>query len=167
MNMAKQFTAEFGAWNSMRTRCLNPKNAAFKNYGGRGIFVCPEWAHFANFLKDMGPRPAGHSLDRIDNNGNYTPSNCRWATREQQNSNRRTALLVNFGGQLMPLAEAHRASSSPATYSTVWSRLHKGWDLETALCTPQLFGRELRRRQSSGGFKGNAIRYGRSYGEEA
>lgn len=82
---------EYQAWLAMKGRCLNTRHEAFKNYGGRGIRICPEWIDsFLVFLEDMGERTsAKHSLDRIDNDGNYEPGNCRWATRVQQNSNTR------------------------------------------------------------------------------
>lgn len=83
-------TAAYRSWKSMRTRCNNPNEKSYKDYGGRGITVCKRWDSFVNFYTDMGERPEGDfSLDRIDNNGNYEPSNCRWATREQQNRNHR------------------------------------------------------------------------------
>lgn len=82
---------EYQAWYDMKHRCLNPNNTRYANYGGRGIVVCKEWLNsFENFLEDMGPRPSRRSLDRIDNNGNYEPGNCRWATDKQQAYNKRT-----------------------------------------------------------------------------
>lgn len=80
---------EFVIWCSMRQRCMNPKHPAYADYGGRGIRICERWNKFKNFLKDMGPRPKGKSLDRRNNDGDYTPRNCRWATRFQQARNRR------------------------------------------------------------------------------
>lgn len=83
-------TPEYNSWLSMRARVLNPRHRRYPNYGGRGIAICPEWlSSFAAFLNDMGPRPSGQTLDRIDPDGNYEPSNCRWADTSTQNSNRR------------------------------------------------------------------------------
>lgn len=89
-------TREYHAWKSAKRRCYNPKSISYRHYGGRGIQMCPEWReNFQPFLRDMGNCPQGHTLDRINNDGNYEPTNCRWATRKEQAQNRRQALIPN------------------------------------------------------------------------
>jgi hypothetical protein len=82
-------TRTYASWSSMKSRCSNPKNSSWEYYGGRGITVCAKWQEYTNFLADMGERPLGKSLDRIDSNGNYEPGNVRWATPSEQIKNRR------------------------------------------------------------------------------
>lgn len=85
-------TPTYMSWMSMKSRCNNPNNVSYKNYGGRGITVCKRWYNFKNFYEDMGQKPNGLSLDRIDNDGNYEPSNCKWSTWVEQNNNKRNTI---------------------------------------------------------------------------
>ena len=133
-------TPEYYAWRSMKNRCLNENDSSFPNYGGRGIYVCDEWAKsFLAFYKHVGPRPSeGHSLDRLDTNGHYVPGNVRWATRSEQNSNKRSTVYVTFRGQTKTVMSwAKEMSLSP---DTVRRRLKKGWPPERALTQPSRFG---------------------------
>ena len=87
-------TPAYISWKQMKQRCLNPNAPDYKNYGGRGVTICEKWFKFAGFYEDMGERPNGLTLDRIDNNESYCKENCKWSTRSEQNRNKRG--LVNF-----------------------------------------------------------------------
>ena len=118
----------YNSWSAMLARCHNHKHAAFNNYGGRGIIVCERWRLFDNFLSDMGKRPDGTTIDRIDVNGNYDLRNCRWATKEQQAQNTRRTLRVIYQGVEMGFAVAARKAGIklPAAKSQLW----RGWAVE-------------------------------------
>jgi hypothetical protein len=115
-------------------RCTNPNNSHFASYGGRGISVCDRWRDFPTFLADMGEKPVGMSIDRIDIDGNYEPGNCRWTTAKQQARNKRSTRLLTYDGQTRPLLEwAERLGLNPGTLS---DRVYAGWSDEAALTTP-------------------------------
>lgn len=100
----KSSTTEYRSWHSMKNRCRNANATGYKHYGGRGIKVCDRWLHsFENFISDMGEKPSpSHSIDRIDVNGNYEPSNCRWATRDEQLNNQRKPRIEGWGSITLP-----------------------------------------------------------------
>lgn len=123
-------TRAWQAWNHMRHRCLNPKDAAFADYGGRGISICPQWLIFENFHADMGQPPAGRSLDRIDVNGNYEPGNCRWATDFEQSQNRRNVVSIEVSGRSQTVAEwARETGVNPSTILYRYRHGNTGLDL--------------------------------------
>ncbi len=120
----------------MKDRCLNSRNKRYEDYGGRGITVCERWLRFENFYEDMGDRPDGKSLDRYpDPNGNYEPSNCRWATPKEQQLNRRMTRYLTYQNQTLPLAvwaERFGIKSNVVRGRIVGC----GWEIEKALTTP-------------------------------
>jgi hypothetical protein len=125
-------------WWAMRTRCFNRHDDNYTNYGARGVTVCERWLKFMNFYEDMGDPPtAKHTLDRYPNcNGNYEPSNCRWATPEQQANNRRSNLVVEYQGRTMTASQWDRECGFPR--STMCLRLRNGWSVEEAINTPMM-----------------------------
>lgn len=125
-------STEYRTWTDILQRCNNPNSKAFKDYGGRGVYVCQRWASFENFYSDMGKRPSKyHSIDRIDNNGPYSAENCRWATQSEQNRNKRTNRIVKVRGGTLCLADA--VDRYGKDYKLVMSRLRKGWSVERAI----------------------------------
>lgn len=123
------------SWSGMFQRCENPKDTAYPRYGGRGIKVCPQWRKFEQFLKDMGECPEGLTIDRKDNDGNYTPENCRWATRQTQSENRRWVVWIEFNG--VRKTRAQWAREIGITTATLRDRLASNWPLEQALSRPK------------------------------
>jgi hypothetical protein len=113
----------YGVWRTMRTRCTNPNHPTYARYGSRGIKVCERWNKFANFLADMGVKPDGLSLDRIDNDGDYKFENCHWATQAEQNRNTRSNISVTIDGETKLLLDW--AVIYQIKYQTAYRRIHK------------------------------------------
>ena len=113
-----ELSTEYKTWRSMKMRCLNKNNQAFNDYGGRGIKICDRWLDsFENFLEDMGKKPSkNHSIDRIDNNGDYEPSNCKWATKKEQSCNRRSNKWYEHEGKRMTQKEWANYLGVPVKY---------------------------------------------------
>lgn len=138
--MIKSKTPEYVAWVDMKRRCYQPSRPFYKDYGGRGISVCPRWLEsFDNFLEDMGNRPKGMTLDRIDNDGNYEPSNCRWISIKEQNRNRRNTRNLTVGCVTLSVYEwAKELSMTP---EGIYYRLDKlKWSPEKVISTPNRKG---------------------------
>jgi hypothetical protein len=129
-------TPEYVTWRSMRDRCSNPAATGYHSYGGRGIKVCDRWLEsFEAFYADMGRRPDGMSIDRIDVNGNYEPGNCRWATTYEQGDNRTDNHHIEVAGERINLSEARRRSG--LTQSSIRARMRKGMTPEQAVTSPR------------------------------
>lgn len=124
-------TPTYNSWASMIQRCQNPNCKKYAIYGGRGITVCERWNDFANFLADMGYRPKGTTIGRIDNDGNYEPRNCRWETPDQQSNNRRTNVYVVFDGKTMTVTQLE--DKLRLRRDVLASHLRMGKTLERAL----------------------------------
>ena len=142
--MAK--TSFWRRWTHLRQRCNNPTDAAYHNYGGRGITYDPRWNQFENFRDDMYESyieacniygEENISIDRIDNNGNYCKENCRWVNNKIQCNNRRSNFLVNINGNIMTLSEIPNNFSIDVSYKTLNSRLANGWDLKNSILIPR------------------------------
>lgn len=125
------FSLTYRTWGNMLQRCLNKNNPAYHNYGGRGIKICNRWLRFENFLEDMGERQKGMTIERIDNNGNYEPGNCRWATRKEQCNNKRNNHFLTFNGKtktVVQWSEIYNIKSH-----TISKRIKYGWTVEKSL----------------------------------
>lgn len=124
---------EYAAWIDAKARCFNPNHIGYKNWGGRGITMAPIWQHDpARFIQDMGPCPEGFELDRIDNDGNYEPGNCRWASHTENNRHKRDTVFLTYAGKTKSLAQW--AEEVGLSHSTLWARLYVWhWPIEKAL----------------------------------
>lgn len=129
-------TPMYKCWDSMKQRCNNKNGDHYKYYGERGIKVCKRWLKFENFLNDMGERPKGLQLERINNNGNYEPSNCKWADRKTQQNNRRCVYRIKHDGKFISLTEASKIYG--ISRPSIRYRIKNGWSMERALNSPQM-----------------------------
>ena len=124
-------TTEYSSWYAMIARCRYKQIKGHENYVDRGIKVCERWRKFSNFLADMGPKPGkGYSIERINNDGNYDPGNCKWATQQEQLNNQRKTVFVEYLGKKMSFCNAFRASGSLIGRTTALGRFKRGWSLE-------------------------------------
>lgn len=127
-------TPTYTTWARMLTRCSNPREKRYSRYGGRGISVCERWLKFENFLEDMGEKPTGMSLERKDNDGNYTKKNCKWATRKEQANNKSSTVRIEWNGECLSISEW--ASKYGVPYKKFYNRIvNLKWNFERA-CAP-------------------------------
>lgn len=131
---SKPRTPTYIVWRGMISRCFHSSASSYKRYGGRGITVCDRWLKFENFLADIGKRPTGMSIDRIDSNGDYEPGNCRWTTSKQQANNRSNNRVIKYKDKEMTAKEWSEFVG--ISYSCLMGRLRSGWSIEKALVTP-------------------------------
>ena len=129
-------SSEYTSWEGMKRRCFNPNHKRYSDWGGRGITVCDRWKNsFENFFADMGLKPTSkHSIDRIDNDGDYCPDNCRWATKEQQVNNRKNNRLITIDGVTLNVKQWEKEKGFKTNVIT--KRLINGWDEIDAVLTP-------------------------------
>lgn len=133
------------AWRNMIQRCENPKDRAFHNYGGRGISVSPEWHEFSQFIADMGMRPEGYELDRIDNDGPYSKDNCRWVSKRDNLNNRRDNVNITHNGETLTIHQWSIRTGIPPR--TIAYRHAEGWPVEEVLSPVKRFSNIKRHRR--------------------
>jgi hypothetical protein len=132
----KSATKEYRTWWKMISRCVDRNNADYNDYGGRGIVVCQRWREsFEAFIEDMGLPPPGTSIDRIDNDGPYSPENCRWATAKEQANNKRNNLFFACSGETLSLAQW--AEKTGQSLEGLYQRIYRGWNIQDAIFTPR------------------------------
>lgn len=135
----KSRTPEYRVWAEMLQRCKFADNEKYSRYAGRGICVCERWHDFANFIADMGMRPSPrHTLERVNNDGNYEPDNCSWALRDAQNNNTSRNVRIIYKGQSMTLTQAMKLAGTKMKHTSIHDRIKRGWAIEAALETPRL-----------------------------
>lgn len=127
------YPSTYSSWANMKTRVYNKNREGYKNYGGRGIKICNRWSDFGSFLADMGEKPKGLSLERINNDGNYEPDNCKWATFQEQTNNARSNRKLTYKGATLGVFQWSRKINIKK--STLFRRLNAGWSTEKTLET--------------------------------
>ena len=131
-------TTEYKTWSKIKSRCLCPTDAGYKNYGGRGITICDEWIDDPyKFIEDMGEKPEPkhlYGIERIDNNKGYSKDNCKWADKKEQANNRRSNIVVEYNGVSMTIEQW--ANALGIAGKTLRRRYHLGWSIEKMLTTP-------------------------------
>jgi hypothetical protein len=138
----KAILPEYAIWGQLKAKCYRKKNHAYKNYGGRGITVCEEWRNdFQAFYGHVGPRPTPkHTIERINNNGNYEPGNVKWATRHEQNRNRRNNVNLTIDGVTKCVTDW--ANVSGTNSHTIYTRVKAGWDDRSAVFNKPQYGHQ-------------------------
>lgn len=135
------------SWMNMKSRCLCKTNPRYEKYGGRGIKVCDQWLKFDNFLNDMGECPDGYSIERIDVNGHYEPSNCKWIPLHHQGKNRRKSFFLTAFGKTQTLMEW--SVETGLTYKVLFTRHKNGWPVHMVLSVPPNHGNRIKRLMPS------------------
>ena len=128
------FSPTYNSWRAMKDRCLGSNHDSYKYYGGKGIIVCSRWLNFVNFFDDMGERPKGKTLERLDNNSNYSLENCVWANSKQQAYNKSNTIFLTFRDKTMTVA--NWAIKTGFAYETLRARLKRGWTTKMTLTLP-------------------------------
>lgn len=146
-DIRKTYKAEYRAWRNMRQRCLNPKVPNYHRYGGRGIKICKEWDSFDRFLEDMGLKPSpDRSIERRNNNGDYEPSNCYWASRDDQENNKERSVRITYKGKTKTLTQWARELG--LNYELVRTRWRYGWEPQAIFEAPKNKYHKPRRHES-------------------
>jgi len=121
----------YTSWVCLNRRCFDTKHHKYKKYGKRGIQVCERWKNFENFFADMGNRPEGKTIDRINNDGNYEPNNCKWSTRKEQQNNKSNNVFLTYKGETKTIAQW--GNKLNINYDTLYQRIRNKWDTKKAL----------------------------------
>jgi len=132
-------TKTYNSWRAMKDRCYSKNHIEYKRYGGKGITVCDRWINsYENFLKDMGEKPLGMSLDRINSKKNYEPKNCKWSSIKEQQNNKSTNVFIKFNGQSLTISQWADKFNMPS--SRLRARIKRGWNFKDAITKGKMYG---------------------------